>query len=178
MRDRFDICVAFVLEHETEYNADGSVKVERDPHDPGGTTKYGIDQRAHPGVNVAHLDEDQAKQIYRNEEWAKCRCAQLKPGFDLALFDTAVNIGMSRAVGLLQQAVKVTPDRLIGPKTIAAVNSASIDSLDDFLDLREAYYKALPAKLRLRYLTGWLNRLADVRKAVIPKTDLAGAFPS
>src|SRR5690348_12139869 len=96
--ERFYTCVRFVLDHETEYNQDGSVKVERDPHDPGGTTKFGIDQRSHPNVNVAALTLDQATQIYRQGEWTKCCCGNLKPGFDLAVFDAAVNIGQARAI--------------------------------------------------------------------------------
>lgn len=165
MIPRFDICVNFVLEHETEYNKDGSVKVERDEHDPGGTTKFGIDQRSHPSVNVAALSVAAAKQIYLNGEWTQCSCANLKPGFDLAVFDTAVNIGAGRAIKLLQRAANVTVDGFIGPKTVAAVNAAALDKLSEYINLREAYYKALPATLRKFFLKGWLARLADLRKA-------------
>jgi lysozyme family protein len=167
MNGRFDICVKFVLDHETEYNADKSVKVERDPHDPGGTTKYGIDQRSHPNVDVANLTLEQAKDIYRTGEWMKCRCENLKPGFDLAVFDAAVNIGANKAIKLLQQAVGVKIDGFIGPQTVTATNAASIEGLGEYIDLRESYYRALPQSLRTHYLNGWLNRCADVRKAVL-----------
>jgi len=165
MTDRFDICVAFVLERETEYNKDGSVKVERDPHDPGGTTKFGIDQRDHPGVNIAALTVKQAREIYRTEIWDKARCANLKAPWDLAVMDSCVNPGF-RSIKLLQRVLGVKVDGYIGPVTIAKVNSASIDLLFEFLDLREAYYQALPAALKKHYLRGWLNRVADVRAAV------------
>jgi lysozyme family protein len=165
MTDRFDICVAFVLERETEFNKDGSVKVERDPHDPGGTTKFGIDQRDHPGVNIAALTVETAKAIYRHEVWDKCRCANLKAPWDLAVMDSCVNPGF-KSIRFLQQVVGTKVDGFIGPVTIAKVNSASIDLLFEFLDLRESYYQALPAQLKKHYLKGWLNRVADLRTAV------------
>lgn len=166
MNDRFDSCVRFVLNEETEYNADGSVKVERDPHDPGGTTKFGIDQRDHPHVDVAHLSVEQAREIYRAGEWSACRCENLKPGWDLAVFDAAVNIGTGRAIKLLQRALNTVVDGFIGPKTVMAANAASLDALGHYVDLREAYYKALPASLRQNFLNGWLNRLKALRKTV------------
>lgn len=36
-----------------------------DPADPGGLTKYGISQRAHPTVNISALTENDAIEIYR-----------------------------------------------------------------------------------------------------------------
>jgi lysozyme family protein len=35
---------------------------ERDPDDPGGLTKFGIDQRSHPTVDINALRLEQAKQ--------------------------------------------------------------------------------------------------------------------
>lgn len=178
MTDRFKNCVAFVLAHETEFDHDGNVKVERDPHDPGGTTKYGIDQRAHPDVNVAALTKQQAIDIYHDEEWTKGRCENLKQPWDLAVFDTAVNIGTHRTVKLLQQTVGAKVDGFIGPVTIAKTNGSGIDAVSEFLDLRESYYRSLPEPLRNRFLKGWLNRLADVRKTVSPLGGMIAGGPS
>lgn len=166
MNNRFDTCIGFVLRHETEHNADGSVKVERNPKDPGGVTKYGIDQRDHPNVNVAALTLHQATEIYRRDIWEKCNCERLKIPWDLAVFDSCVNPGFKSA-RFLQQVVGTTIDGHIGPVTIAKVNGASIDQLFDFLHLREAYYRGLPERLKEEFLSGWLNRLADLRGAVI-----------
>lgn len=167
MDDRFNVCVDFVLKHETEYHADGSVRVERDPDDPGGTTKYGIDQRSHPNVNVATLSLQQAKEIYRAGEWMKCRCDCVKAPWDLAIFDAAVNMGMSRTIRLVQSVVQVTVDGFIGDKTIAAVNHSALDAYNEFLTLRESYYRSLPLTLRSKFLKGWLNRVADLRAATL-----------
>jgi lysozyme family protein len=161
--NRFLFCVDFVLRHETEYRADGSVRVEHDPKDPGGTTKYGIDQRSHPHVDVEHLTLDQAKQIYFDGEWTKCCCSELMPPWDLAVFDAAVNVGSSRAVIWLQKAVGVKADGFIGPKTIAAVNASTVGEFADFIDLRKNYYQTeVRTSLRIRFLKGWLARVDDL----------------
>lgn len=165
MTNRFETCVVFVLAHECVFKHNGLAVVEHDPNDPGGTTFCGIDQRSHPGIDIAALTMGDAKRIYRLEEWTKCRCELLKPAWDLALFDTAVNIGAHRAVKLLQAAVDAKVDGFIGPVTIAAVNRAALDVLGEFIDLRESYYRSLPENLKTHYLAGWLNRLTDLRAA-------------
>jgi lysozyme family protein len=170
--DRFLECVDFVLRHETEYNADGSVRVERDKRDPGGTTKYGIDQRSHPDVSVENLSLADAKKIYFDDEWTKCRCGELKAPWDLALFDAAVNVGSHRAVRWLQEAVGAEKDGFIGPKTIAKANAADEKSFDRFIERRKFYYTSeVKTSLRLTYLKGWLNRVADLVKTSTIETD-------
>lgn len=165
MSARFQKCIDFVLKWETEYNRDGSVRTEHDPNDPGGTTRYGIDQRSHPGVDVEHLTLAQAKQIYFDDEWTKCRCEELGYPWDLAVFDAAVNIGKGWAVPALQKAVGTKADGFIGPKTIAAAKS-NPGALQAYLTAREDYYRSLRLALRQKYLKGWLNRVADLRKAI------------
>lgn len=165
MSERFEKCISFVLSHETEYHADGSVRCEHDPADPGGDTKYGIDQRSHPNVKVCALTPEQAKQIYHDDEWTKCRCEELGAPWDLAVFDAAVNLGRGWAIPALQKAVGVTSDGFIGPKTIEAAK-ASPGAFEGYLTAREDHYRSLRLALRQRYLKGWLNRVADLRKAL------------
>ena len=57
----------FIFEHENVLSR-GKVVAEHDSKDPGGTTKYGIDARSHPGVDIENLTEQQALNIYW-EEW-------------------------------------------------------------------------------------------------------------
>lgn len=175
-KDRFEECVEFVLVHETEYDRNGKVKVERDPADPGGTTKYGIDQRSHPHIDVATLSREEARVIYRAEKWDKFHCGEMKPPWDLVVFDSAVNPGEGWMPKALQKAVGAKVDGIIGPKTIKAVNEASVNELENFLRAREAYYRARPAKLkgkpfRERYLEGWLNRTADLKATALTTPD-------
>lgn len=166
---RFDFCVAFVLKMETEYNKDGSVKVERDPNDPGGTTKYGIDQGSHSHVDVANLTKEGAAQIFHDTEWTKACCDKLNPNWDLIVFDTSVNPGLGFSIVTLQRVAGVKSDGFIGPKTIAAVNALGRDEMNDYLDKRESYYRARPETLsghpfRSRFLDGWLDRVRQLRE--------------
>jgi lysozyme family protein len=166
MTDRFQTCIAFVLEHETEYDAHGQARCEHDPNDPGGDTKYGIDQRSHPHIKVCDLTLEQARQIYHDDEWTRCRCDDLGAPWDLAVFDAAVNLGKGWAVPALQGVVGVTADGFIGPKSIAAVKASSIVGVERYLIARESHYRSLRLTLRQRYLKGWLARVSDLRKAI------------
>ncbi len=107
-----------MLARETEYNRDGTAKVERDPSDPGGTTKYGIDQRSHPHVDVASLTKTEAAQIYHDTEWTRARCGELKAPWDLAVFDSAINPGLGWCIPNLQRTVGAVPDA-VAPTNIA-----------------------------------------------------------
>ncbi len=175
IQNRFGKCVDFILAHETEYNRDGSVKVEEDRRDPGGRTKYGIDQRSHPDVDIKNLTRDEAKQIYFDSYWGKCRCYDLIPPWDLAVFDAAVNCGNGRAIRWAQEVTGTTVDGFIGPKTIAAINNSTVGEFADYLNRRNHYYKVeVRQALREVYLKGWLNRMADLTKATseVEGTDL------
>jgi lysozyme family protein len=163
---RFLECVKFVLARE------GGAHIDRDPNDPGGTTKYGIDQRDHPNVDVVNLTEAEAIEIYRHEAWDKARCAEMKAPWDLAVLDSAVNPGIGWVGTNLQKAVGAKVDGLIGPKTLAAVNAAGDQELINFLRARCTYYRKRPAKLngkpfRDRFLDGWLNRVEILAEATL-----------
>lgn len=124
-------------------------KYENDPSDPGGATRYGIDQRSHPDVDIKNLTENQAKQIYWDCYWLKNGCDKYPQPFSGVLFDTCVNCGRGRADKCNTSKSK---DYTIKAKTL--------------LDNRDSFYKRLaearPASKK--YLVGWLNRTRDLRK--------------
>lgn len=122
MNERFLKFIPLLLDLETEYNRDGSVRTEHDPDDPGGTTKFGIDQRSHPKENIASLTEDGAKRIYF-AEWEQAPIDELPPGIGECLFDIRVNGGPGAE--WLQGALSVTADGFIGPQTISAAQNLS-----------------------------------------------------
>src|SRR6266849_4451913 len=96
MTDRFLSFIKFVFEHENVYDKKGDVIYEQDKSDPGGTTKYGIDQRSHPSVDIKNLTEDQAREIYFSE-WTKNDCELLAAALGESHFDACVNCGAGRA---------------------------------------------------------------------------------
>jgi len=119
-------------------------KYENDPDDPGGSTKFGIDQRSHPNVNIKALTEQQAISIYWSEYWNNNGCDRMPFPLGEVFFDICVNNGRGRA------------DQLM---------SISKDA-SELLDNRDAFYRRLAdnrPKSR-KYLRGWLNRDESLRK--------------
>lgn len=77
------------------------------------------------------------------------------------VFDTAVNCGTGTAK-FLQQAAGVTVDRVIGPGTLQAVNSADAQMLyDKFIALRKQYYLNIVAgnPSQKVFENSWFSRL-------------------
>jgi lysozyme family protein len=148
----FEAALAFVLE------AEGGESNDR--NDPGGLTRYGIAQNRHPGVDVASLTLEQAKAIYRRDYWQPIHGDSLPAGLALALFDACVNVGVGRGVSLLQQALGVQIDGVVGSKTLAAALRQCRSGLPKFLARRALYYVELAqSNPRFRtYLHGWLVR--------------------
>lgn len=115
---------------------------ENDPDDPGGATKYGIDQRSHPGVDIRSLTKEGAMEIYW-KEWLEAGCDTMVSPYAEVYFNCAVNMGAGRAREFAATA-KGNPER--------------------FLDLQEAKYRSIATRGTMRkFLKGWLNRTQALR---------------
>jgi len=117
------------------------------------------------------------EDLYQRTYWLRTKCDQLPDPIDLLVFDTAVNMGPQKACRFLQQAVNklqgqalLREDGIIGKKTLAAVTSLNPakrkEIISYFLELREKRYHGLAqSKPRMKkFLKGWLNRVAHLRK--------------
>lgn len=128
----------FIFEWEGE-------SFENDPDDPGGATKFGIDQRSHPNVNIRDLTKEGATDIYW-KEWQQDGCDKKGSPFAEVYFNCAVNMGLGRARQF----------------------DAGIQGEDarGFLDLQESYYKHLATSHKnfQKFLKGWLNRTCALRE--------------
>jgi lysozyme family protein len=141
---------------------------ENVPGDPGGPTKYGIDQRSHPTVNIRALTEAKAKEIYRTDYWRAIAGDQLQTRTAWAVMDSAVNCGTKQAVRWLQRALNVEDDGRLGPVTLAAA-AASPDGPVAMSVLRQRgdHYLALGKRPQFRkFLKGWMNRNESLRKVL------------
>lgn len=118
---------------------------ENDPDDPGGATKFGIDQRSHPKENIRELTEERAKEIYWQSYWTANKCDAFPYPLGECVFNCAVNCGSGR---------------------VDAIFKAGAKTADSFLDEQAAFYRRLAvAKPRMqKYLKGWLNRVNALRK--------------
>lgn len=131
-----------------------------DPADPGGETNFGISRRSYPGEDIAGMTLERARQIYLRDYWGPAGCDAVPAGIKLPLFDLAVNSGVKTAIKLLQRAVEQREDGVLGPRTLAAVNSMPAPRLvARVCGLRLALMVSLPNWQR--FGRGWTLRVVD-----------------
>lgn len=150
------------------------------PDDPGGATNLGITRRTlsqarglpASAEDVRRLTRAEAASIYRRLYWNAVRGDELPPGIGLAVFDMAVHSGPSRSVRLLQEALGITTDGIIGPQTLAAVQA--VDAADLVRRLSRArlgFLSRLPGWSV--FGRGWRRRvLAIEREALLLRSSL------
>ena len=137
--------------------------------DKGGMTYAGISQRAHPdwqGWQVLATGNrpsaDSVRAFYRHHYWDKLRLDEVESQrVARTLFDFAVNTGPSTALKLAQVIVGATPDGVIGPRTLAALNTADPDRFVLAYALAKiARYRDIVTRDRsqAKFLLGWINR--------------------
>ena len=164
MKDNFAKSLAAVLVHEGGY--------VNDPVDPGGATNKGVTQAVYdswrvthgnPVRSVRHIEQAELLGIYKLRYWDQVRGDDLPSGLDYAVFDYAVNSGVSRASKYLQAVVGVAQDGKIGSQTIAAANALGASkAIDRLCDKRLGFLRGLGTLWR--FGKGWTSRVAHVRK--------------
>jgi len=126
-----------------------------DPRDRGGATKFGISQRAYPGLNIAKLTRDDAIHIYQRDYWD--RLPSLPSPIDFLAFDFAVNAGIGRAVKCLQLAIGVKDDGNFGPVSHTKINKmAPIDVAILYQAERARHYAQIDDGQT--FIRGWMRR--------------------
>ena len=156
-------------------------------YNPGeaGYTYFGIYSVAHPtwiGWDRVHAELKRQPNVYKASEtlakdpvlqnmvdsfyktlfWNKMRLDDIVSQHKAEeMFVFGVNAGCKAAVRAAQNVSGATPDGLIGPKTITAINACDEDRFDKEYDVEEKkYYEMLVArnpkfKINIR---GWYNR--------------------
>lgn len=136
-------------------------------------TKYGVSAAAFPRLDIKNLTLAQARALYARNYWALAGCDRLPEGVDAVVFDAAVNHGVNGAIRLLQRAVGVFQDGIIGPVTLKAVDDIGPSQvISRFRGVREAFFRAAAANNpnEAEDLNGWLNRNARVTAAALAMT--------
>lgn len=146
-----------------------------DPDDRGGRTNQGITQQVYdawrrrqgrPVLDVKDIEQTEVHAIYENDYWRPAACDRLQHPLQLAQFDTAVNMGIRRAVRVLQEAAGAAVDGSFGPATQRACAVCDLgETLRRYLTIREGLYRRFAqAPGQAKFLKGWLNRLDDLRR--------------
>ena len=110
------------------------------PSDPGGLTNWGISSRSYPSLNIRNLSRESASEIYRRDFWENVHGDELPGPMAVAVFDSAVNQGAGTAKRMLQIALNVEADGIIGPRTIKAAHDGGLDAVVRFLAERAVRY--------------------------------------
>ena len=156
----FDEAFHHLLGHEGGYS--------NHPEDPGGETMWGVTKvvARENGYNglMKDMPTEVAKSIYKAKYWEAVQAEKLPPTIRYAVFDAAVNSGPGTSIKWLQEAVGATPDGVLGPKTLAAINELHPDGI-----LRRMLSKRLRAMTNMRgwpsFSAGWARRVATLLEA-------------
>jgi len=130
----FEECMMFIFKWE-----DGYVN---DPNDSGGETKYGICKRWYPHLDIKNLTREDAMKIYYDEYWLKAGCDKMLYPANLIIFDSAVHMGVYRALSLWEDGI----------------------TWHEYIFRRIECYTSMPSAKY--YLRGWINRCIDLWKEV------------
>lgn len=159
-----DVAISYVLGWE-DATLSGKVTV-----DDGGRTRFGVAEKYHPELTASGFYSDMgsipalqiAKNIYA-AHYADPLCVEEIANQDIAnkLLSLGVNIGVKRASKMLQDAVGVTEDGVIGVQTLLALSRAETrDVLAELRASAERFYSQDAAEHpeKQEDLKGWLRR--------------------
>jgi lysozyme family protein len=152
----FEAASAFVIDI-----LEGGAKVITDS---GGVTRWGISKRAYPHLDIAVLTRTVAEDIYRRDYWNKIKGDLMQPAaLALLVFSCAVNMSPARATSILQRALGVTDDGIIGPETLIAAQGfhpqSELRARFNELWLRTYVELVRSRPVYQQYLHGWAMRV-------------------
>lgn len=155
-----------------------------DPDDPGGETYKGIARSRNPkwegwveidilktkpnfpkNLDVSSILQEMVKDLYKVNYWHKIKGDDIEDQ-DIAesIFDFAVNAGPRTSSKLAQITVGAKPDGVIGPKTLAKINSDekraflalfALAKIGRYVDICEK------RKTSRKYFFGWVKRTLE-----------------
>ncbi len=104
--------------------------------------------------------------FYRDNFWEPFERLELPPLATAKLFDTAVNVGLGRAIKWMQSVIGASADGAVGPQTMAAAKAyfarpgAEDNFLASFITRQKKHYLDIVArnKSQEKFLKGWLRR--------------------
>lgn len=125
---------------------------------------------------MKNLTKETALAIYKKNYWDRMKgdLIQNQAVADI-LFDGCVNHGVTRGVKLMQKALNLTQDGIVGPVTLNAINTRDPRLVyERYKNERRAFYQSLVFNdpSQQVFLAGWLNRINSF-KDFAPVTGLA-----
>ena len=148
-----------------------------DPDDLGGATNRGITlatymqycrKKGYPAPTVErlkNLSEHEWTEILKTMYWDRWKADQIESQSVANILVDWVWASGNYGIKIPQQLLNVTVDGIVGPKTIAAVNSRNPRELFDMIkiarfDFIEDICRKRPANNKFK--RGWINRINDL----------------
>lgn len=133
------------------------------PADPGGETNWGVTKRTAQANgytgNMRAMTREQAKSIYKSAFWDRVKADTLDDAVAYQLFDACVNHGIGNGVRMMQRAVGVADDGIVGNITLNTLHSTSpTDFIMRFNAQRLTFYTNLSTFST--FGKGWVRRVA------------------
>lgn len=159
----------FIPAYERMIRNEGGYKLHQVAGDKGGQTYAGIARNRWPAwhgwrdIDAGQIPETElVREFYRVNFWQAVRGEDLfDQGVAESLFDFAVNAGVGVAVKLAQIVAGATPDGVLGPRTVAALNQLDGATFKPIYALSKlARYRDIVTRDRTqeKFLLGWVNR--------------------
>jgi lysozyme family protein len=165
----FNAALAFIWRPEN----DGQ-PAHATPGDSGGLTAWGATYGAFNAYlartaqkpctpnEFSAMDRDGFRTFYAVEYWQGARCTHMPAAAALVVFDAAVLSGAGHASRMVQRAVSVDPDGIIGPVTLAALDRAWGRSPSELLvSLYSARLTFYAEHCNPEFVAGWRRRAKD-----------------
>lgn len=122
-------------------------------------TKFGLAAMTYPDLDMINITVEMAKHVYKIDWWDKLKLDLMPPSMQFQFFDAAINHGVYNASRIVQWAIKVKADGIVGRKTRAALLKLDHnDLLMQFLAERLVFMTGV--KTWNRYGKGWARRIA------------------
>ena len=156
MSKTFQDALKRVLKHEGGYS--------NDPHDTGGETNFGITKAVartygYSG-SMRNIPANVVEKIYKSQYWDAMSCDNFQFAIAFQLFDAAVNHGLLNARKILQRAVGVKDDGVIGLISLAAIRNQPLFALINLFNAeRIAFYTQISTFSH--FGRGWMNRMSE-----------------
>lgn len=130
-------------------------------NDKGGETNYGISSKYYPNENIKNMTPERASAIFYRDYWIKPKINLLPDEIADIVFDNSVVQGQNTSIKLLQKALGIKDDGIIGPATLNAFNNAN------YLTIKQNFINNV--KSRIKNITkqdasqkifekGWIRR--------------------
>lgn len=154
---------ALMLKWEVETDAQGNIKDEY-LKDGAGRTFCGLTTRDDGLLVVGQPSVTWVVEMYARKYWQPF--SGLPTSVAQITANYALNMGKEEAITLLQKALRnVVVDGILGDNTIRAAWQTDQHELSlKLINFGRAHYEEIGHGSRARFLSGWLNRNADIEK--------------